>query len=513
MKATYGSVMRSLVLSGLLAALIVCLIGCSCGCGEEALAAETEVKAAGIPGIPKRSDVCFSSRWKHPRNADDPYETFAMARAFHATRLDWVYTSDAAFIAEAKEKGYPLIATLNATMPDAPGRETYQVGRGHNSKGELIAAPWMTWKPTPYMGCVNSPEYKRNILSRAVVMLNAGAAGLQYDDPDQNINMANWDGCYCVHCDRKFTAYLRDHLSPDELRDLKIDPAAFSYKAYINAGGDSTRLRELFVDFQRESVEAYQTDIHDTLEKQYGRQIAFSCNNFDIRWRSPYNLFDYGVCELPARSQNPGAIYTKMREALALGKVQVVTLHCEDVPLSRKLIGTVCALGGNPIVPWDVWIKGEHRYYGKPDEYADLYGMIRAIPRYLDGYITIAASGKDIPAEDASRQVRTDNPDIVAVMQASVRNPSAPLTVHLIDWSDAPASFTLTLDKAFLGRKVKRAALIVPSPYNAAEHERAEAAGVFDTLIRTADLAVTDEGDSAAITVPAVGPWGVALIE
>ena len=47
---------------------------------------------------PQASDVCFSSRVRHPANAADPLDSFATAAAFHATGFYWVYAADKAWI-------------------------------------------------------------------------------------------------------------------------------------------------------------------------------------------------------------------------------------------------------------------------------------------------------------------------------------------------------------------------------------------------------------------------------
>ena len=54
-------------------------------------------------------------------------------------------------------------------------------------------------------------------------------------------------------------------------------------------------------------------------------------------------------------------------------------------------------MGGLMMVPWDVWQKngGGPRYFGTAADYADLYGLIRALPELFDGYEAVFCRGRD----------------------------------------------------------------------------------------------------------------------
>jgi hypothetical protein len=98
-------------------------------------------------GAPKASDVCFSTRWRRPTSPTDPHDSLPSARAFHATRLDWLYLSgnaaaDKAFVAKAKAQGYLVGGTLNSSLTDTPDTRSFQLGRTVNLKGEPLKDPW-----------------------------------------------------------------------------------------------------------------------------------------------------------------------------------------------------------------------------------------------------------------------------------------------------------------------------------------------------------------------------------
>eukprot|EP01045_Picozoa_sp_COSAG04_P037961 COSAG04_NODE_9946_length_818_cov_0.948540_1_plen_151_part_01 len=120
----------------------------------------------GCSKCPSRSDVVFTSR--SPRYVGDPVEgltTWQAMEDFDATRLDWVYTTNASFIAEAHRRGMSVVTpAMNANLPD-PGSAvnhgivgTHSIGRCKNIHNQSLSAPWMApgqFKP-------GSPNYVRS---------------------------------------------------------------------------------------------------------------------------------------------------------------------------------------------------------------------------------------------------------------------------------------------------------------------------------------------------------------
>ena len=59
---------------------------CSSGAAEQhdtRAMAEMAQRVERPDGFPRASAVCFSSRWRHPANANDPHDTFQAAADFH----------------------------------------------------------------------------------------------------------------------------------------------------------------------------------------------------------------------------------------------------------------------------------------------------------------------------------------------------------------------------------------------------------------------------------------------
>ncbi len=462
-------------------------------------------------GAPRKSDVCLSSRWPRPKDANDPYDTFDICEKFHATRLEWVYTQDREFIARANKRGLDVMATLNATMPDVPGIEVYEKGRMVHPDGSLHVAPWMTWQPPPYMGCANSKEYKANMMARAKKILDAGARGLQFDDPYMNCHSRHWDICFCDYCNTGFRAYLKKKLSESELAELGIeDIDTFSYKAYRHGGGKSEQLKSHFVDYQTAVTLAYHRSIHNTLREQYGEEISFSSNNSSIRWDPPFDMFDYGMCELHHSLSFPKTMYQRMKLTYSLGKSQVVSFH-NTTAAGRRIIGSLYALGANPLVPWDVWVKGTSRYYGKPAEFADLYGFVRANAQCFDGYSMVTVESFDIDDENGDL-VSIEGGEIFAVLRA-VPGFDKPLVLHLIDWSDPPAAFKLHIAEDQLPMSIKSVKLLRPVEYDRAKHADAEKSGDYSNLSKMVQVNITRKNGVITINVPTLDPWALLVFE
>lgn len=146
--------------------------------------------------------MILSSRWRRPKNADDPHDTFKAADAFHATRLDWIYNFDPDWIRECRNRGFVYGAALNSKLSDAVGSDERREGRIRNRKGELVTAPWMrSWKH--WWGCVNSDAFRRSFLEHAECMVAGGADVIHVDDPGINATAVRRGGCFCNACQEK----------------------------------------------------------------------------------------------------------------------------------------------------------------------------------------------------------------------------------------------------------------------------------------------------------------------
>ena len=182
---------------------------------------------------------------------------------------------------------------------------------------------------------------------------------------------------------------------------------------------------------------------------------------------------------------------------------------------TRRTIAMTYACGGHGMVPWDVYMPhNAPRYFGKPEQYADLFGFIRANSRFFDGYEEAAATGHGVPerGENGAAGVSIVGGDKVsAVIRAVPGKRDAAVVVHLVDWSENPASFKLELDSdRFFGSQPLNVRLLRPKPYAKQEHDAAEETGDYGALTETVPLA---EGQVATVDIPALRPWGMVVVD
>ena len=85
--------------------------------------------------------------------------------------------------------------------------------------------------------------------------------------------------------------------------------------------------------------------------------------------------------------------------------------------LTRQTIAMAYACGGHCMVPWDVYMpRDAPRYFGTPEQYADLFGFIRSGSRYFDGYQQAESTGCGVPV---TQQADADSVHLVGGRESS----------------------------------------------------------------------------------------------
>ena len=361
--------------------------------------------ACGIPSrrdmMPRRSDVLLKSVEIHPgwRSGCDNEcnSTLDTAAAFSATRIDWTFldpssAETAAFLRAGAAAGLPVSAAINANMPDRtstinPAASGFRVcvervacfvvtgpecenelnctkiGRVQDLFGQDLTLPWMVaWHDPPMYeagaaGCVNSPDYEEIKFGYIDSMLAAGVEGFIHDDWQMNTHFGGLhkyranssvsfaSGCYCEHCMRGFTEYLRagnasSSVTRADLQRLNVT-ADWSYKEHAlhelscphgphshppephrvdtapqppSGGGctsaaDHSKLASAFSDFQRDSVGLHIARMMAHIRRQGEKlgipHVAVACNGptapfGDLqaaRNSTGLSEFDYGMME------------------------------------------------------------------------------------------------------------------------------------------------------------------------------------------------------------------------
>lgn len=369
--------------------------------------------------LPRRSDVCLSSRWWHPRDGNDPHDTLRDLAAFRATRLEWIYETRADRIRAVKERGLRWISTINGN-DSTPGRPLSI----RNFDGDFVVYPHMvTWKQAdglpPGAGCVNNPGFQKQQLETVSTALANGADGIQYDDWGSNAYVFGASGdCLCEHCVAKFRTFLTTHHRLEELAGWGVtDPATFNYREFlaVQRGVKSQTdylafvrrspadpLRVAYTRFQmfsiREMLARLQREIKER-RTQDGLRPTLAVNNA-IVWPSQQSiqfaaadLPDYYVFEGSDESVAGIFMYSKISEAM--GKVSVMSPFPYEPHITRSSIALRYALGQLCLAPYDIWMRTSDlpRYFGAADQYGDLFDFVRANEDLFDRHETVATAG------------------------------------------------------------------------------------------------------------------------
>ncbi len=490
-------------------------------------------------GAPKASDVIIRSLRRHPRNKKDPHDTMQALRDFHVTRLEWAYIKDQDFIAKVKASGRVFGGAASAPSFVPPSKDDGWFERVVvvNARGEPIIAPWKrNWKRTLW-GCVNNPELERGYMTYLKRYIDAGAEVMQRDEPGANQLATRWGGCFCKHCMKGFREYLGKHTTAEERAKLGIeDLSTFDYGKKLLAEGAPVgdpfgrwkggELKKLFVDFQIASTLAFHKRTRKAIDAYAGRHVPFSCNNGVRRWTPIQLLFDWTFGELSFGHARPHFMTQAMRTAAEHDRLQVVTMpkkgNRDDLPgwerRTRQTIAMAYAAGGLCMVPWDVYMPHDApRYFGTPEQYADLYAFVRGAAEYLDGYEEAATVGKGLKetryGEVPPVEIEGGTGEVFAVVRARPGDQDAPVVIHLVEWGKQSKPFAVRLRRACFFATDITVRMLAPAAYDKAAHAQAEQTRDFAPLVVGKAIPLTEEAGIMTAGLPPRNPWCLLIVE
>jgi len=490
------------------------------------------------PGGPLAADVIMRSLTLHPASPADHHDTWKAIHDFHVTRLEWSYITDKAFIARVVNSGrvFGGAASAPSYIPKAQTPDWYDKVVIKDLLGRPIVAPWKrTWKRTLW-GCVNNPEYRRGHLAFLKRYIDAGAQVMQRDEPRANLLATDWGGCFCDHCMTLFRQWLAARLTSKQRAALELDDLAnFDYREFLKQrkapAGDAfgrwkgDELKRLFIKFQHDATVGFHRQVRREIEAYARRGVPFSCNNGASRTGDIEMLFDWWFGELSYSAANPRSLLSIFRNAAAHHKLQVVTMPkkgdyrglAEWQRRTRQTIATAYACGGFCMVPWDVYMPNNApRYFGKPEQYADLFAFVRANRRLLEDYWEAAVAGPGITDERYKQppvEVAGGTGQLMAVVTAKAGDRAAPIVIHLIEWGARGQPFVLKLRRTYFGGRRRRSyELLTPAPYDREAHRQAERSGDFSPLCLRRRLAAREVGIVQLLNVPPLDPWGILVV-
>jgi len=379
-----------------------------------------------VSPIPRPSEVSFSSRFTNQ-------PALPIAHQFGASRIDWTYSLDPAFLRSARLLGAQVIGgTINACMPDKVGGNTYKEARALRRDGTPVTAPWMAGEATPrYWGCANNPGYEDILLEAALAALNAGADYLQFDDAALSIPAVKWGACWCSYCRQK-------------------------------AVSQGYSLLNEMLAFQTKSTQEFISRFRVRLNRKAGRAVIMSSNNFEGDRRIPYNLFDFGMCEFSPKKLNADDIVSLYRSFESIGWYQSATLQTANPQINRAAIATIHASGGNCIVPWDVFLGVNQRYFGKQADYLPIYNMIRRSRDYLDYKRFSSVEPSDLLTNDTLDRL------LAANIHVLIREDPKVFIIHMIPWTVSANLLPVSIAPKWAGNKLTKSTVNTNPAYVAA---------------------------------------------
>lgn len=343
----------------------------------------------------KASDVCLSFRFfRKEATIED------LMRMWKPSRIEWSYVSTPETIEAVHKAGLVFVGTLNTIAWDGPDQD------GELFDGGRMVAPWMTgFNSGKGVGwaCVN----KAPTLPRRIEHLRKyqalGVNTIQHDDWMFNLHGVFWGGCFCKDCRRGFAEYLAQNASADEMRAVGVETwKGFDYLDYLKTklGRTSTKdyldrrgsdpLCTHFRMFQLLSTRSY-------FEKLVGAgkdvRLTVNSNAKPARIANSFllDMTDYLVGETEFQTEDDlDGLACALKMADALNLPQIVSPHPKvkpPVPDVRRAIGLTYALGHRMLAPWDVYVNSEaDRWFGKVEDYGDIYDFVRTNAALLDGY-------------------------------------------------------------------------------------------------------------------------------
>lgn len=372
---------------------------------------------------PKHSDVVFSTRFKR----DNAVET---AKSFGATRVEWVYASeqDREFLLQLKSSAGWVGGTLNSNVK-TPNDE----GVAQDFDGNQLIAPWMKTWGAKWVTTTN-PLTRKALFDWASSYVSAGADSIQFDGQALQLHSAYWGGDFSPTSLSGFREFLQHYPDKKKLASLGIqDLDGFDYKEYLRKvhgiRNNTDYLRNhrslpttpLWAQYLTESVSEFFRELRQHLDITAGHHFPLSMNLTLIDRPSEANqdfllaeFVDYVIAETPINDE--ADLHARVATFRALGIGYIPSTAPSSVAEGRKAISTLYALGAVPLIPWDVYVgtgpDGKPtRYFGKVEEYGDLYHFVRQNPQLFDGWEAAPVVGIVIPIDkyreaDTMRLVR-----------------------------------------------------------------------------------------------------------
>lgn len=359
--------------------------------------------------VPNKSDVVFSTRFERK-------EAPEAIKAFGATRVEWVYTDD---------KGY--VDQLEAVAPwfgggvRTSGKALAANMVAKNFDGQDAIVPRMAQWGGQLMTS-NSPESQKYMLDTARQLVGWGAKSIHFDNPLLQYNSALFlGGDFHPATLAGFPKYLASY--PDQARLASLGLKGFNgdYRDFVrkqygikDQADYEKRYKKLpsnavWLDYVQDSVGQRFREFRQALNQGRPKPVPVSMNLSNLYEPSEDNRYfflgqiaDYGIAE--THIDELPRLLMQMATARSMGIGVVASMRPLGLAENRAAVATLYALGSQALVPWDIYSGNDDegrglRYFGKPEEYGDLYRFVRANPALFDKMETVAEVGIPVPVD------------------------------------------------------------------------------------------------------------------
>lgn len=359
--------------------------------------------------VPAKSDVVFSTRFERK---DAP----EVIKAFGATRVEWVYTDEKAYV-DALRAAAPWfgggVRTSGKTLPDEIVAKNFD--------GQNAIVPRMAQWGGQLLS-TNSPEAQKYMITTARQLVDWGARSIHFDNPLLQFNTALFlGGDFHPATLAGFPQFLADH--PDQaqlaalgLKGFKGDYRDFVRKKYGIRDREDYEKRykklpsnPIWLEYVQSTVGQRFREFRQALNQGRAKPVPVSMNLSNLYEPSEDNRYfflggiaDYAIAE--THIDELPRLLTQIATARSIGIGVVPSLRPLGLAENRSAIATLYALGAQPLVPWDVYSGNDdegrgQRYFGKPEEYGDLYRFVRSNTGLFDGLESVAEVGIPVPVD------------------------------------------------------------------------------------------------------------------
>ncbi|MFI4911913.1 MAG: hypothetical protein ACIAQZ_09635 [Sedimentisphaeraceae bacterium JB056] len=574
--------------------LVFACVGFSASGKQEAGVFSRFHEIAQCKNYPQTKDLCSPARndvsirtLKFRPEAD----VFTAMNDFYATRLDWVYFnnddgSDQDNIARVESMDIRVGGTCNGElgtciMPsDVKDVDTWRKSMGIvDLNGEPIVFAWKTWAKEQGLieGDTSNPAYFDAHLAYMKKLIDKGCTSIQRDEPGSDALAASrYGGGFSPSGVNGFRLWLKENVATEKLSELGIsDVESFDYKQYLIEAGAPVGvafnqyddpIKDLWLRYWDEHAAKLWQRLTEAV-KEYARHkgvdVQLSCNNTSLQlWGVIQQQFDFCMSELMAGTAWPGHLHNRSRVARSLGKHQMFncpkisteadSTERQRVALTRKVIATAYSLGHTCQVPWDKWNSGNVRYFGKPEDYADIYGFIRV--NNWSVYCEVGAIGPEIeqrsPELEKIVSFKGGNGYVYGFLNLDIDDPTKPVLLFMVDWGkplskrptqeemsfleegangsrlyfsklgleninrSAPESFSVCFDNAFYAEfDDLEFSLLQPQPYDEEIYKPALIVNDYSAFAKITGLKTIKDGDGRIIIdIPALNPWAILKV-